>query len=482
MNILTRTTRPADGRSFRLLPGRCLAALAIFAVAACQNPLDTVDPDIILPDDLEGPEAIPTIVQGAVGDFSLAYTGDATPIVGIVMHSGLFSDEWQLSGTFPTRIEIDSRTIDVRNSELTTLFRNLQRARRSAERAVDFIDENAVDPASATSLRQKAQMNNLAGYTYLAFGENFCSGVPFSRADGATLDFGQPQTTAQIYQLALDRFTSAAADAAAAGNIAQERLAALGAARTLLDRGDFVEAGAAAAAVPTAFLFNLDHSINSTRQENGIHFVNVINERWTISNGEGGNGLPFRSPGGALDVRLPWERTGGNDVGFDRITPQYDLLKYPGRDKLSILGTGIEARLIEAEAALQAGDDATWLQLLNDLRSDVATLLTRDHLDVLRDRFGLEGAAVQLDPLADPGSFDARVDLHFSERAFWLFATGQRLSDLRRLVRQYGRDTEAVFPTGPFFKGGIYGPDVNFPVAFDEQNNPNFSQCLDRDP
>jgi hypothetical protein len=39
-----------------------------------------------------------------------------------------------------------------------------------------------------------------------------------------------------------------------------------------------------------------------------------------------------------------------------------------------------------------------------------------------------------------------------------------------------------VFPAGNYFKGGLYGTDVNFPVPFDEQNNPNFQQCLDRSP
>ena len=56
------------------------------------------------------------------------------------------------------------------------------------------------------------------------------------------------------------------------------------------------------------------------------------------------------------------------------------------------------------------------------------------------------------------------------------------MSDLRRLIRQYGRDTETVFPTGIHFKGTPYGSDVNFPVPFDEQNNPNFAACLDRNP
>jgi len=35
----------------------------------------------------------------------------------------------------------------------------------------------------------------------------------------------------------------------------------------------------------------------------------------------------------------------------------------------------------------------------------------------------------------DPGTQVGREDLLFRERAFWLFATGHRLGDLRRLAR-----------------------------------------------
>ena len=70
----------------------------------------------------------------------------------------------------------------------------------------------------------------------------------------------------------------------------------------------------------------------------------------------------------------------------------------------------------------------------------------------------------------------------FSERAFWFFGTGHRLGDLRRLVRQYGRPAESVFPTGLYFKGGTYGPDVNLPIPSQEANNPLApSGCIDRD-
>lgn len=123
-----------------------------------------------------------------------------------------------------------------------------------------------------------------------------------------------------------------------------------------------------------------------------------------------------------------------------------------------ILASGLEARLIEAEALLNAGD-VGWLTILNNLRADSA-----------------------LAPLANPGTADSRIDMLFREHAFWLFAKGHRLGDMRRLVRQYGRSTDAVFAVGSYFRGGAYGSDVNLPVLLSEQNNPNFSRCLDRAP
>jgi len=118
---------------------------------------------------------------------------------------------------------------------------------------------------------------------------------------------------------------------------------------------------------------------------------------------------------------------------------------------------GIEARLIEAEALLQTPDLPGMTGILNDLR-----------------------AAQDLDPLAVPGTQAEGVDLLFSERAFWMFATGHRLGDMRRLIRQYGRSADTVFPSGSYIKGGNYGDDVNLPIPQEEGNNPNAAGCLDR--
>jgi hypothetical protein len=82
--------------------------------------------------------------------------------------------------------------------------------------------------------------------------------------------------------------------------------------------------------------------------------------------------------------------------------------------------------------------------------------------------------------LAVPASKDAATTLFFREKGFWTFARGQRLGDLRRLIRQYGRTEDNVFPKGVYFKGGIYGSDVNLPVPDAEKVNPAFTGCLDR--
>lgn len=83
-----------------------------------------------------------------------------------------------------------------------------------------------------------------------------------------------------------------------------------------------------------------------------------------------------------------------------------------------------------------------------------------------------------LAPLTAPTTAAAARDMLFSERAFWLFLTGHRLGDLRRLVYQYGLPQDAVYPTGDYHKGGVYGSDVVFPLDFDESNNPNFEHDM----
>ena len=73
-----------------------------------------------------------------------------------------------------------------------------------------------------------------------------------------------------------------------------------------------------------------------------------------------------------------------------------------------------------------------------------------------------------------------RGDLVFRERAFWLYLTGHRRGDLRRLIREYRRSPNAVYPTDTYPGGsGSYGTEVVAPVPTDEQaGNPAYTGCL----
>jgi hypothetical protein len=82
--------------------------------------------------------------------------------------------------------------------------------------------------------------------------------------------------------------------------------------------------------------------------------------------------------------------------------------------------------------------------------------------------------------LPTPATQDAATSLFFREKAFWQFSRGFRLNDLRRLIRQYKRTQDKVFPSGQHYKGGNYGTDVNFPVPDGELVNPQFHGCIDR--
>jgi hypothetical protein len=139
---------------------------------------------------------------------------------------------------------------------------------------------------------------------------------------------------------------------------------------------------------------------------------------------------------------------------------------WPARsDPLPFL-SGLDARLIEAEAKLQANDFAGMMSILNALRA------TPQKLGAI--------TTPAMAALATPATKDAAIDLYFREKAFWQFSRGYRLPDLRRLVRQYARPQDKVFPSGQFFKGQTYQQDVNFPVTTGELANPNFNSCLDR--
>jgi hypothetical protein len=79
---------------------------------------------------------------------------------------------------------------------LVNVFRELSRGRAAADRAaskyVELEQPNVIGRAEALLL---------SGFAYILFGENYCSGVPFStlKAD-QTIEYGAPQTTQETFE------------------------------------------------------------------------------------------------------------------------------------------------------------------------------------------------------------------------------------------------------------------------------------------
>ena len=142
-----------------------------------------------------------------------------------------------------------------------------------------------------------------------------------------------------------------------------------------------------------------------------------------------------------------------------------------GRDDPIPPLSGIDARLIEAEAKLQTSDIAG--------HDDDPQHAAHDPADARH----LQGPA-PWPPLATPADKTTATDLFFREKALWQFERGYRMDDLRRLVRQYGRTQDKVFPTGNFTRNGTPSGHVRHAgrvpgVRMHELNNPNFHGCID---
>jgi starch-binding outer membrane protein, SusD/RagB family len=454
------------------------AAFSLVPLAGCNDPLQVTDPDILTPGQLDDPATLPTIRAGAIGDFSLSYSGDGSDgsggVEGVIMYGGLLADEWINSETFPTRIEVDARRTQITNADLDLWFRTLSKSRRSVENAAGrFAKLAPTDPGYP-------EMLSLAGYTYLFFAENFCNGVPISQATpGGSLVYGDPLTNVQLLDTAIARFDSALA---VSGDADMSSFASVGKGRALLDLGQYGAAATAVNGVPTAFAYLLEHTENTDRENNGVFKANIPDQRYSVADAEGGNGLAYITD---PDPRTPVTLNPlGDGTGFDGATPLFENLRYGDRKASITLATGVEARLIEAEAALRAGDTSAaggFYTALNEPRANPAEREYFDNTTALGTP--AIGTLADLAP-ANAATANGAVNLLFNERARWLWLTGHRLSDLRRLIRQYGRLADSVFPTGPYFKAQFsdYGTDVNFPIPIDEQNNPNFAQCVDRNP
>jgi len=419
--------------------------------------LDVTDPDIISPEDVKSAAGANAVRLGALARLAASTSGSGE----FFMLSGLFADEWINGDSFIARQEIDQRIITPENNFLTDANRGIHRARSAAEQAVTLMDEFSPNAPGW----QKAEMYFIQAYVANLAAEHYCNGLIFSTIVDGREEYGLPTTTTAVFERGLAKATEGLA--LITGNTADDQRVRnalqLIRGRILLNLNRYSDAATAVAGVPNTFEYLNRHSLSTSSNYNWLRANSE--RRYNVADFEGGNGLGFAS---ARDPRVP-TCVGGDDackaigvtqkVRDDLTSPLNVQMLWPLRESTVSILRGQEARLIEAEARL-ATDPAGALALINQARASMPGL----------------------DPLVDAGSPAARVDQLFRERAFWNFGRGARVGDMRRLVRQYKRDANSVFPTGAWHKFGSYGGDVNFPIPQAESNNPlaDGASCTDR--
>jgi len=434
---------------WRALP---LALLPLTA-GAC-GLLDVNDPTVIEENDIANPTGANLLRAEAVTSlFNAASYG--------AWYSGMLADEFfafpsanVMNGASTWALySIDSRHLrtpdGIRLSK--TVYEAWQDTRMAATHALNWYLRHG----TAAERPYVGQLRAVRGHTMVALAEQVCSGFAIHEFDWDKPVFGPPLTTDQVFAKAVAELDSAVAAAADSARFLHFAKVTLG--RAYLGLGEFDKAAQAVQGVPTEFVFNGEYGA-SPGKTNRLRFTRSTSataNNQSVADNEAGVGLDFVS---ANDPRVQVTALG---LARDNTTMLYVATKYNSTTATMAIANGIEARLIEAEAALR-NNDPSWLTILNDLRASSV-------------------APAGLDPLVDPGTPDARVDLLFRERAFWLFGTGHRLGDLRRLVKHYGRDPESVFPSGAYHLGGVYGSDMSlsFDPKGEEQANTGVTGCID---
>ena len=461
-----------------------VAVLGIGALGcSTEELLKADDPDIVKPEDVNSAAGADAVRLGAIQRWRLTTGADNTNgQESTWLFGGLLTDEWGTGSTFVENDEVDKRAIGSSNGTVTFAFRKLNRVRTAVNQALPLMAQYR--PTETTNI---AELLFARAFAEMQLASDFCNGIPFSDAatsDG-TIVYGDPLTVDSVFKRAITTAdsgitiigTPAAADTQAQNILNGLRIVK---ARALLGLNQIAAAGATVAPVPTNHVYN--HTFSASVGSNAIWGQPFSGGRYLVGDSVDGNArnirvfnaIPFFSSGDQRTTSFYTVNTSGAKPDTAKSQDGITLVRKLGRSTTQpvynqftsvTVTSGFDARLIEAEAALAAGNP-NWLTILNTLRATPYTIGTI--------------TTTTMPPLADPGTLAAQQDLLFREKAFWTFTRGQRLGDMRRLIRYYGRAANTVFPEGVHYRGGTYGSDVNLPVPQEEQNNPKWKGCLDR--
>jgi len=430
-----------------------------------QELLAPQQPGVISPSDVNNATAADALYTGAMGRCKNAMNGNGNNTEARWNWEALFTDELRSGDTFSQRNDADQRNLATNDGVLTPIYQNAQQGRG---RMRDAINALLAYDQTPTGTQHVGEMFYAMGYTEMIMSQAFCSGIPFGETVDGVPQNSVPLTNADATKLAMAHLDSAVSylTATDAGTLNVKYAALVAKARAQTDLGDFTGAAATVASVPTSFQYNFDYS--QTTFDNEWWVMGPSVKRYNAGDstdlaGQIFNAIPFAR---LNDPRVSVTNTGQK---AEDNTSVFWIVNNWGRDDPIPVASGIDARLIEAEAKLQANDIAGMMTILNALRASAQTI-------------GVFKVAA-MPALPTPATKDDAINLFFREKALWQYERGYRMDDLRRLVRQYGRTQDKVFPAGNFTRNGTpvgqFGSQVAFPVPDAEKVNPNFTGCLD---
>lgn len=425
----------------------------------------------------------PATIRTMAGARAMANTARAQfqyALSTYLVESGLLTDELQatargvatVGGALDKNVAVDARILPAQSdavygTDLT--YGTLQQMRAAAMQAIHAL--NKYDPDS--SALNRGELYAQEGYTEIMLADLFCSGVPLSTMDfEADFTYQPSSTTDQVYTHAIALFDTASA--LAGGDTLVGPFAKIGKARALLALGRYDDAAAQVSGIPATYKYAQSIwtcssvAVSGCATQTGRASLSIPPTA-SVADSEGTVGLPYRSSNDPRTQALSIGTLNGNAVWFPKKYKQ-------NAASTVVVASGIEAQLIAAEAALADGSN-TWLSIVNAVRTDGTVTGTTYNAGA--------GGVAGLAPLTDPGSDSARVSMLFRERAFWLFLTGERQGDLRRLARNYQRPAGTVFPNGQYAAGSAYGTYADAPIpisgGYSEAPNPLFHGCVSRD-
>lgn len=408
----------------RTLGRTAIGSALVLGTAACTSDfIKVTNPNVIDAATVDPQKDAAALALSVQQNWSVAYGW-------LSMYGAWFSEEANVSDTFPTRNEFGYRLITDLNGSLNgDVWVPLSRVVASGKAVLDL------DLPNPTTNINIARAATFRAFGMLQMASDFCTG---------SFSSGPELTTAQMLDSAIFWFSKGADVGKANGSadaVAMANAAIVGRARAKLQKGDKAGAIADAATVPAGFRFDVRYTDDVGNRGR------LSNQLWVFSFDRGSISVApwYRQD----DPRVPYRVPGTTTAQPQDAVPGgfYQQIKYSGYGSFIRLASKLEADYVAAEAG---GDVQAQLALIDARR-----------------------AAAGKDKYTGPtDAASVKIEL-FNQRALDFYLEGRRVADMRRAPESVVTITKAG---QPYFKPGYgnVGTNTCYPLPRAERdNNPN---------